>query len=686
MLKKKNIAMVMAAATVATSVAPVFAAQVEDKNVDEATLRAEVEKMLNTKYSYSTEDGDGKDDTKATDKGMEYTNSIYEITVSNGAPIKSMGDLEVAIAKAKNEKKELILTVTDKGHKTVDGKIIAVENNKNKVYVSQVKDSNEEVALSDVTLTNSKIGTVSDVDGKKVIQLTSGVEIELGLGSYVLDLTRPIDANGKLIDITTGDVATGKKVVGFEYKEADNAFEKDIPSKSLDNLVFNGTDVQKIDFKLSDLVVETNTDGAESIYTKEGKVLVDLLGDIISNGENISATVKNGKEYQIKFVKASDLGPVKVSKDGGYELTIGLEVVEKKADFASEHKANVKLVIKSDVQADLANLRTTIDGATSATDVKTSKYDSLSGDNRFETAVKISDRTFATEKTAKAVILVGENAIVDGLAAAPLAKQEEAPILLTKKDLVPSTTMAEIKRVAKVGAPIYLIGGENTISKEVEAQLIKEMNAKIVRLAGDDRYDTSLKISKKLTTPVSKAFVVGGDGLADAMSVAAVAAQKEAPIIVSPAEGLTKDAKDFLYANRNVAGFGVDVIGGSTKVSDQVITDIEANTNLKDVKRISGKDRNDTNAKVISEYFEGKKLANVYVAKDGDAQLVDALAAAPLVGKSATLDGAIVLATNDITKAQLKAIEDNKTGVKAPIQIGNGIALKVMDAVAKLLK
>ena len=41
MLKKKNIAMVMAAATVATSVAPVFAA-VNEENVNEATLIAEV--------------------------------------------------------------------------------------------------------------------------------------------------------------------------------------------------------------------------------------------------------------------------------------------------------------------------------------------------------------------------------------------------------------------------------------------------------------------------------------------------------------------------------------------------------------------------------------------------------------------------------------------------------------------
>ena len=74
MLKKRNIAMVMAAATVATSVAPVFAA-VENQNVDEATLIAKVEEMLNTKYSNSREDGDGNLSTQAT--GVNAYKTLY---------------------------------------------------------------------------------------------------------------------------------------------------------------------------------------------------------------------------------------------------------------------------------------------------------------------------------------------------------------------------------------------------------------------------------------------------------------------------------------------------------------------------------------------------------------------------------------------------------------------------------
>ena len=55
------------------------------------------------------------------------------------------------------------------------------------------------------------------------------------------------------------------------------------------------------------------------------------------------------------------------------------------------------------------------------------------GETRFETAVEVSKKMFA-DGDANSVILVGEDAIVDGLAAAPLAKQATGSILLTKQN------------------------------------------------------------------------------------------------------------------------------------------------------------------------------------------------------------------------------------------------------------
>ena len=217
------------------------------------------------------------------------------------------------------------------------------------------------------------------------------------------------------------------------------------------------------------------------------------------------------------------------------------------------------------------------------------------------------------------------------------------------------------------------------------------MNAEIVRLAGDDRNETSLKIAEELKVvkggEFTKHYVIGGDGLSDAMSIAAIAAREEAPILVTPADGLTKDAKEFLAENPLEA----TVVGGESKVSTQVLKDIKAKTNAS-VTRIAGEDRHETNAKVIATLTD--EVDNVYVAKsgyvpqNGDALLVDALAAAPLAAKA---DGVIVLATDDVTTDQQAAVKkavtkgaDNKLEAKLT-QVGGGVNANIIQKLVKLL-
>ena len=453
--------------------------------------------------------------------------------------------------------------------------------------------------------------------------------------------------------------------------------EKDLGSKAVVNLVYNNKDIQAEE-NLSNLVNESG-------YTEEGAKLINTIVNITQSVPGAELVVKDGVRYKLGHIDLTDT--VNAVKDGGYEYTIKLEVV--KADQALTGTTNYEMTIKSNSQKDLVDFKTAISGNTT---VVVGNMKKLAGESRFETAVEISKEAYPTTAgatTAKAVVLVGENAIVDGLASAPLAAQEKAPILLTKKDAVPAETMNEIKRLVAKGSDIYLIGGENTISKEVEKQLIKEMNANITRVSGDDRYETSLAIAEKIKAPNERAFVVGGEGLADAMSIAAIAADnsnKVSPIIVTPKDGLTKDAKSYLKDTTDITS--VDVIGGTTNVSTDVLKDIaDTRIDSANVERIAGADRNDTNAKVIKKYFHTDKsntasLSNVYVAKDGNTQLVDALAAAPLAGSKG---GAIVLATNDLSDAQNKAVKTSMTGSKSLTQIGNGVGETVISKLVKLL-
>ena len=123
----------------------------------------------------------------------------------------------------------------------------------------------------------------------------------------------------------------------------------------------------------------------------------------------------------------------------------------------------------------------------------------------------------------------------------------------------------------------------------------------------------------------------------------------------------------------------------------QVLKDIKAKKNVS-VTRIAGEDRHETNAKVIATLTD--EVDNVYVAKsgyvpqNGDALLVDALAAAPLAAKA---DGVIVLATDDVTTAQEAAVKkavtkgaNNKLEAKLT-QVGGGVNANIIQKLVKLL-
>ena len=663
MLKKKNIAMVMAAATVATSVAPVFAATIEKTEVDEATLVAKVQELLNTKYSDAKEDGDGDADTSATDGGKEYTNSVYEID-ANGTTVKTIAQFKKIVENAKVLNEEVVVTVTDKGHRTVDGKIVAAENTKYSFYSDfENKDQFDRDKITKLG------GTVKDlVTTSATIVLANNTEIELASADYVLNLDEPVDANGQLVDTENLTTSVKRSIVGFNKVEDKKATEKEIPSKIVEQLSFNGAKFVEMEKKASDIF-------ADDEYTKEGAEFVKTIIDAKSSIKNV---VKDGVRYTLTNAKTTD---VVVNQSSGYKFDITLTAT--KVVNGKNVVSNVKITLTGDVQKDLATIKGAIDNDTTVTDL-TGKIDKLAGDDRFETAAKISKATYVKSGDARAIILVGEEAIVDGLAAAPLAKQEDAPILLTKKDEIPAATMNEIKRATEnegKEAKIYLVGGENNISKEVEKQLTSELNAEIVRIAGEDRFKTSIKIAKKLNS-TNKAFVVGGDGLADAMSIASVATKEEAPIIVTPADGLTKDAKDFINKDDEVI-----VVGGQSKVSTQVLKDIKEETEQTTaVERIAGEDRNETNAMVIEKY--ANESTKVYVAKNGygsangDAQLVDALAVAPLVANN---DGIVVLANDELTKVQEKAIETKQIKGKLT-QVGGGVGVNVIQKLVDLLK
>ena len=253
------------------------------------------------------------------------------------------------------------------------------------------------------------------------------------------------------------------------------------------------------------------------------------------------------------------------------------------------------------------------------------KHKKIIGTDRYETAAKIADHIADEIASYDTVILVNsDKSMADGLSAASLSGKENAPILLVKKDKIPKVAMDRINKASNV----YIIGGENAISKNVEKQL-KENGKKINRISGEDRYDTSKKIAE-LLGGYDKAFIVNGaKGEADAMSVSPVAAKYGAPILLTNGKTSIHDKK---------SGVKYYVVGGNSVVDNKLEEEYSA-------ERIAGSDRYDTNIRIMNKFYE--ESWRVYFAK-GDT-LIDALTASALAK-----DDGIVLVSKNKNHSELK--------------------------------
>ncbi len=268
----------------------------------------------------------------------------------------------------------------------------------------------------------------------------------------------------------------------------------------------------------------------------------------------------------------------------------------------------------------------------------------LAGADRYLTSIKIAEKAYASADTA--VVAAGNpNNLVDALAAAPLAAQEDAPIYLTDKadmndDVVKSMKALGVDKVIVVGA---------AASKAVVDEL-KAAGFSVEEVKGADRIATAKAINAKLTAPAGT-FVVGYDGVADAMSVASYAAANNYAIVVANQNGTVDGTVDADY-----------IVGGTTRVKD-----------IAGAKRLAGADRYDTNKQVIAELdFD---FGTVYVGNG--LTLADALVGSVLAAQT---DSPIALTDGKTVKAD---VASNLTDDSVIVALGGTAAVSnaVIDAV-----
>ncbi len=706
-MNKKNLAMAMAAITVVGSAAPVFAANsgtVTDSN------------------GYTVTQDKYKKVIKDLQEGL-VDGTIASIDVEfNGKPLSTVSDKDALYSLVNDKLKDMesgdymdFAITTNNSAQTISGLELGVLSNS--IKTASVAIPVASAAGADATPGLVQKDTVETT--AKPADAPSNLNAFYNLSGATL--------NGDTLTVPVSDSAPTNLNYGIsgENKMASAVNLKVKP------LVLKANSSKKID--ITNFVVDK--DGYVSFAPVSGTSsesinvrVIKATEKIITVGSDSSDDAKKlASDYvfaKADLTKALDaIADESVPKvDGDYQIVLypqGKRLQSKStygdgnlAGELANPDAPAKIVLNA---SKLVNLKSFVE------DLQTYNANnggnaSVSGSDRIETAIAISQKYYnSTDETAikpgKAdnVVLVGANSIVDGLVASPLAAKKVAPLLLTSKDKLDASVKAEIKRAMGLTSStpitstktIYIAGGENSVSKDVEKEL-KDMGLKVTRLSGDDRYETSLEIADEIGLN-DKAFVVGGTGLADAMSIAPVASHVNdndtTPIIVvdGKAKELTADQKDFL------GDADVDIIGGVNSVSkdmEKAIEDFTDNT----PSRVKGDDRQGTNAEVIKKYFEKANttnsltksagVENFFVAKDGSTkedQLVDALAVAAVAGNAKNTDGVasaapIILATDNLSSEQSVAISKvTKDPVSTLVQVGGGIADSVMNKVKDLL-
>jgi len=271
-------------------------------------------------------------------------------------------------------------------------------------------------------------------------------------------------------------------------------------------------------------------------------------------------------------------------------------------------------------------------------------FNRLAGINRYYTNLQIADNGWST--TSKYAVLATGEDFPDSLSAVPLAKKYSAPILLTTPNTLP--TVIENKIDSLHVETIFIVGGVGVVSSTIENKL-KNKGINCIRLAGINRYETSLQIAKYLNNS-GQVFLATGEDFPDALSIASYAANKQIPILLTLKDTMPQQVKNYIKDN-NINK--VYVIGGSGVISDQVIS------SLPGVERLAGIDRYDTNRNILNKFSNEISFETTCLATG--ANFPDAISGAALASMT---NSPIVLVDSDADLNSVRFMKAKKSSIK----------------------
>ncbi len=308
----------------------------------------------------------------------------------------------------------------------------------------------------------------------------------------------------------------------------------------------------------------------------------------------------------------------------------------------------------------------------------------FAGENRYETAISVSQGNWADAgdpdfPTADAVVLSRGDTFADALGGSALAAAKNGPLLLTPPTALFADTKTEIQRLLGPDKTktVYLVGGTSALSTTIENSIAALY--KTVRLAGDNRYDTAVKVANAINPNPGYVFAATGLNFPDALSAGAAAGSFDVPgsgtsaVIVLTADGVMPTATSSYLTGVENSSSPPTIVGIGQPASDALLT----MPSLPSF-GIAGENRYDTAEQVADFFFAGAEVFGVATGTN----FPDALSGGALLG---TLGGPLLLTPPTAAYAPVTGyLSLNSASYFAELGFGGSdvVAAKVMSAYA----
>ena len=614
-MNKKKLSVVMAGAMLATTVAPVMAATTSEESANQlGLLIGKVRDILESKKFSDNEkrntiDGVGNvsgqsvyyvkingvvnnDISKATKEGGMALQEALQTALGNLAPgttveIWSRG----FVTEGSGDNEQIFATELKTNYSKED---MADTSNLVKTIENIPTATNNKKILADsnaVTVVPNQSVTIN-------LQEKSGVasgKIVIKPEDKVLDFTQYLNNSGNATEINSANPANPSDFHGFPKKSVNAITDYQPVADSLYETI-NITGTAPNTFKTSDLF-----NGV--MLTTEGH---DLLTKIEESANPTVATSKIARTEEAPVApNKNGAKQTPEQKSGASQVTPeSSEKTEKTNEKASGSQAQDPKVNTSQNQG--SNVNTQNQGSSVNTGSQPQTKETTAPEAKSAPAKKGSV-VFST---------IGTNSVNISTLNYNLPKSSDGTygfnIALTDKD----------QNVTN-----YVVKGDKKDTTILLNWLLTQ-NPKVDILAGENRYETAVKVAEKYANendPFANGkgdiVMVNGNSLVDGLSASPLSASLNAPMLLTESNRIPKATMDYLVKLSgkatvgNLSGIKIHLVGGTAVISKELERELKSYGFTVD--RFNGKNREDTSMKVAKKI--GNTTSAFVVGAEGEA-------------------------------------------------------------------